>query len=315
MMMKYFIRKIITLILTLFLISIITFAVFSVIPGDATISKLGNDATPEKIERLREEMGLNKPILQRYFYWLGNAVHGNFGESLQYTGSSVKSLMADRLPYSLVLTLESFLIIFVASIPLGILAAKKKESWVNGLIMVSTQITMAIPSFFLGILLTYVFGIVLKVFQPGEFLSPKEDFFMSLYFLLFPSIAIAVPKISMTVKFLRNSILGELNKDYVRTAYSKGNTDNGVLYKHVFKNALIPVITFLGLVIADVLAGSIIVEQVFDVPGIGRLLVTAISNRDYPVVQAVILYFTAFVVLVNLIVDLLYQFLDPRVKR
>lgn len=313
-MMKYLIKKIITLIISLFLISIVTFVAFSVIPGDATISKLGLNASPERIEELREEMGLDDPILKRYVNWLQDACHGDFGESLQYTGNSVKSLLLDRLPYSLTLLLLSLIIIIAVSIPLGILAARKKDSWVNGLILVITQITMAIPPFFLGILLTFIFGIALNVFQPGRFISPKENFFASLYPLLFPAIAISLPKITMTAKFLRNSMIDELDKDYVRTAYSKGNSANGVLYHHVLKNAMIPVVTFLGWVIADFLAGSIIVEQVFGIPGIGRLLVTAISNRDFPVVQAVIVLATALVVVVNFVVDVLYRVIDPRVK-
>lgn len=313
-MMKYLIKKIITLIISLFLISIVTFVAFSVIPGDATISKLGLNASPERIEELREEMGLDDPVLKRYANWLQDACHGDFGESLQYTGNSVKSLLLDRLPYSLTLLLLSLIIIVAVSIPLGILAARKKDSWVNGLILVITQITMAIPPFFLGILLTFIFGIALNVFQPGRFISPKENFFASLYPLLFPAIAISLPKITMTAKFLRNSMIDELDKDYVRTAYSKGNSTNGVLYHHVLKNAMIPVVTFLGWVIADFLAGSIIVEQVFGIPGIGRLLVTAISNRDFPVVQAVIVLATALVVVVNFVVDVLYRVIDPRVK-
>lgn len=314
MMLKYCFRKIITLIISLFLISIITFVAFSVIPGDATISKLGIEATPQRIEALREEMGLNDPVMQRYGNWVVNAVRGDFGESLQYTGHSVKSLLAQRLPYSITLTIMSFAIVIIVSIPLGVLSAKKKDSWINGFITIVTQITMAIPSFFLGILLTFVFGLLLKVFAPGKFISPGEDFLGSLYFLLFPAIAISLPKIAMTVKFLRNSVINELRKDYVRTAYIKGNSENRVLYNHVFKNALIPVITFLGMVIADLLAGSIIIEQVFSVPGIGRLLVTAITNRDFPVVQAVIIIITAFVVIINFIVDITYQFIDPRIK-
>ena len=314
MMLKYCFRKIITLIISLFLISIITFVAFSVIPGDATISKLGIEATPQRIEALREEMGLNDPVMQRYGNWVVNAVRGDFGESLQYTGHSVKSLLVQRLPYSITLTIMSFAIVIIVSIPLGVLSAKKKDSWINGFITIVTQITMAIPSFFLGILLTFVFGLLLKVFAPGKFVSPGEDFLGSLYFLLFPAIAISLPKIAMTVKFLRNSVINELRKDYVRTAYIKGNSENRVLYNHVFKNALIPVITFLGMVIADLLAGSIIIEQVFSVPGIGRLLVTAITNRDFPVVQAVIIIITSFVVIINFIVDITYQFIDPRIK-
>lgn len=173
---------------------------------------------------------------------------------------------------------------------------------------------MAIPPFFLGIILTYIFGLVLKWFQPGQFVSPEDSFRGCVRYLVFPAVAVALPKIAMVVKFLRNSVLSEMGQDYVRTAYSRGNTVNSVLYRHVLKNAFIPVITFLALIIAEILAGSIIVEQVFSVPGVGRLLITAISSRDYPVVQAVVTYVTALVVCINFLVDVLYQIVDPRIR-
>lgn len=177
-----------------------------------------------------------------------------------------------------------------------------------------TQIVMAVPPFFLGILITYLFGLILRWFQPGNFIAPSQSLIQSVKYLIFPALAVALPKIAMVVKFLRNSVLSEMKKDYVRTAYSRGNSENGVLYGHVLKNAMIPVVTFFAMVVAEILAGSIVVEQVFSVPGVGRLLITSIQSRDYPVVSAIILYVTTVVVVLNFAVDLLYQFLDPRVK-
>lgn len=312
--MKYFIKKLITLIMTLLFISVLTFGAFSVIPGDASMTKLGTEATPDQLEALREEMGLNKPLPERYINWLTGALHGDFGESYQYDGQSVSALLADRLPVTLMLAVLSFLIILVLSIPLGIFSAKYTGRWPDTFISQLTQITMAIPPFFLGIILTYIFGLILKWFQPGSFVSPSEDFWGSVSYLVFPAIAIALPKIAMVVKFLRNSVLSEVRKDYVRTAYSKGSSKNRALYRHILKNALIPVITFMALVVAEILAGSIIVEQVFSVPGVGRLLINAISVRDYPVVQAIVMYVTTVVICINFVVDMLYQLADPRVK-
>lgn len=312
--MKYFIKKIVTLIMTLLFISMLTFVAFSIIPGDAAIARMGTEATEEQLEQMREKMGLNDPLPERYVRWLGDALHGDFGESFQYRNTAVSELLALRLPVTVVLSLLSLVIILIVSIPLGIISAKHSGRWLDTLISQLTQITMAVPAFFLGILLTYIFGLILKWFQPGAFVSLDESIFGCLVYLIFPAIAIALPKIAMVVKFLRNSLLSEINKDYVRTAYSKGNTKNAVLYKHVLKNALIPVITFVALIIAEILAGSIIVEQVFSVPGVGRLLVSAISNRDYPVVQAVVTYVTAVVVVISFIVDVLYQLIDPRVQ-
>lgn len=312
--MKYFIRKIVTLIITLLFISMLSFAAFSVIPGNAAISKLGTDATPERVAALEASMGLDKPMVVRYGNWLRDALHGDFGESYQYEGVRVSELLAQRLPTTIILALLSLVIILVLSIPLGILSAKYSGKWLDTLINQLTQITMAIPAFFLGIILTYIFGIALKWFQVGKFVSLSEDPAGCIKYLIFPALAIALPKLAMVVKFLRNSVLGEMQKDYVRTAYSKGNDKNKVLYRHILKNALIPVITFTAMIIAEIMAGSIIVEQVFSVPGIGRLLVSSISNRDYPVVQAMVIYITAIVIIINFIVDMLYQLADPRVR-
>jgi len=312
--MKYIIKKVITLIMALLVISIFTFVAFSILPGDAAMTKLGTAGTPEKIEAMREELGLNRPIITRYLDWLKDAVKGEFGESYQYSSTSVASLISERLPTTVLLAVISFLFIFSLSIPLGLISTKHPGKWLDTLINQLMQIMMAIPSFFLGIILTYIFGLVLKWFQPGKFISPAEDFIASARYLVFPALAVALPKVAMMVKFLRSGILAETKKDYVRTAYSKGSSENRVLFRHILKNALIPVITFAAMIIAEILAGSIVVEQVFGVPGMGRLLIMAIASRDYPVVQAVVTYITAIVIIVNFIVDMLYQLVDPRVN-
>lgn len=312
--MKFVIKKIITLMITLFVISFLTFTAFTVLPGDAAVTKLGTDATEEQIESLRAQMGLDDPLPVRYGRWLKGALHGDFGESYRYDGVSVRSLLADRLPVTALLSGIAFLMILICSVPLGLASARYSGRWADILTGQLTQIVMAVPPFFLGILITYLFGLILKWFQPGKFIPPSESLLQSVKYLIFPALAVALPKIAMVVKFLRNSVLSEMKKDYVRTAYSRGNNENGVLYGHVLKNAMIPVVTFFAMVAAEILAGSIIVEQVFSVPGVGRLLITSISSRDYPVVSAIILYVTTVVVVLNFAVDMMYQFLDPRVR-
>ncbi|MCD8122018.1 MAG: ABC transporter permease [Clostridiales bacterium] len=314
MSLQYFIRKFITLILTLLLITLLTFTAFTIIPGDAAISKLGTDATEEQVEALREELGFNDPLPLRYINWLTSALHGDFGESYQYSGVTVAELLTARFPVTLLLATLSLILILVVSFPLGMLCAMYTGKWPDTLINQLSQITMAVPAFFLGMMMTWLFGLVLKWFQPGAFIDPFEDFIGCVRYMIFPTIAVALPKIAMVVKFLRNSILNELHQDYVRTARSKGVRSLRVLYGHVLKNALIPVITFLAMILAEILAGSIVVEQVFGLPGMGRLLITSISARDYPVVQAIVTYITTVVVLINFIVDVLYQFVDPRVR-
>lgn len=311
--MKHIMKKVITLIITLFIVSFLTFLAFQFIPGDPATSILGTEATPEKIEVLREEMGLNDPFLIQYLDWVKAFLVGNMGVSYSYS-LPVKDMLADKVPITLVLTLLSFALIFIISIPLGILSARFKGKWLDRAIIIGSQVIMAIPAFFMGILLTLLFGLILRIFQPGGYISYKDNILGFLSYLIWPAIAIALPRIAMTVKLLRSSVAGEMRSDYVRTAYSKGVSKGKVLYFHVLKNAFIPVIAFLAMTIADIVAGSIIIEQVFSIPGFGRLLVSSISNRDYPVVQAITVILATIVIMVNFFADLIYQWIDPRIR-
>ncbi|MDO5292821.1 MAG: ABC transporter permease [bacterium] len=311
--MKYIIKKTITLILTLLTVTFLTFIAFEIIPGDSALTSLGTDATPEQVEALREQLGYNEPVLVRYKNWLFDALTGDFGTSTNYK-LPVSQLIKERLPITVSLAVISILMTMLISVPLGIVTTKNRHSKFEGVHQFFIHLGMAIPPFFLGIMITLVFGLLLKFFTPGTVISFTENKPQFFYYLLYPAIAVAVPKIAMMTKFLRSSIKRQLELDYVRTAYSKGSTKNHVLYAHVLKNALIPVITFFAMMVAEVFAGSIVVEQVFNLPGLGRLLVSGIGNRDYPVVQAIVLYIAALVILMNFIVDVLYQFIDPRVR-
>lgn len=313
-MLKYIIKKIGVLIFTIFLISIFTFVAFSIIPGDAAVTKLGNDATPQRIEEIRHELGLDQNVVVRYLNWASNAIRGDFGNSLQYEGYTVRSLMLNRASYTLTIGFLSIVLLILIAFPIGIFSAKYRDTPLDGAMLMTTQIFMAIPSFFMGILLTYIFGVLLKVFTPGKYVSPTEDFLGAISYLIFPAIAVALPKVAMTVKYIRNAVSDEMDNDYVRTARSKGCDEKDILIHHVLKNAMITVLTFIGLVIAEVLAGSVIVEQVFGVPGMGKFLVNAISKRDFPVVQAAVIYIALVVVVCNTLVDILYAVIDPRIK-
>ena len=227
---------------------------------------------------------------------------------------SVSELIKDKLPVTLWLAEVSFIIIIFVSIPLGVLWAGSKSKILDGIIGVLTQISMAIPSFFLGILITYLFGIILKVFTPGSYVSYKDNFVGFIGYLIFPAISIAIPKIAMIARFLRNSMLQQMDSDYVRTAYSKGCSRKRVLFVHALKNAMMPVLTVIGMVIAEIVAGSIVVEQVFGLPGIGRLLISSISTRDLPVVEILVLYIAFVVIFVYFLVDILYRVVDPRLS-
>lgn len=317
--MKYFGKKFITLIMTLFIVSVAAFIAFQIIPGDVVTSILGTESTPEREAQLREELGLNQPPVQRYFSWMGGVLQGDLGVSYRYSKNMnemmpVAELIGDKLPVTLWLAAISLVLIIVISIPLGVFWARSKSKVLDVVMGIGTQTAMAIPAFFLGILVTYFFGIFLKWFVPGGYVSYQKDFWGFLGYLLFPAISIAIPKIAMTARFLRNSMLTEMDADYVRTAYSKGCSKRRVMYGHVLRNAMMPVVTFLGMIIAEIIAGSIVVEQVFGLPGVGRLLISSVSTRDFPVVQILILYITFVVIFVYFLVDILYRVIDPRIS-
>lgn len=311
--MKYVLKKTGTLIITLLIVSFLSFLAFSVIPGDAALSKLGTEATREQVEALQKEMGLDEPVLVRYGKWLGNFLTGDMGESFSYS-MPVKDLIRDKVPVTAALTILSFLLILLLSVPLGIFTAQHEGKIPDKILVVLNQIVMSVPGFFIGILLTYVFGLVLKWFTPGAYVSVSEDFTGFLGYLLAPAVAIALPRAAMGVKMLRSSVLSQMDADYVRTAYARGNGKTRVMYRHVLKNALLPVLTFWGMTIADIIANSIIIEQVFTIPGMGSLLISSISNRDYPVVQGILVIIAALVVIINFLVDLLYGRIDPRIR-
>ncbi|MEE3495815.1 MAG: ABC transporter permease, partial [Butyrivibrio sp.] len=297
---------------TLVVVSLCVFLAFSIIPGDPALKKLGTEASPELIAQTREQMGLNDPVIVRYFRWFGAFLQGDMGKSYNYS-VPVAGMILNKIPITLTMAIMSFLLTIVVSIPLGIITAKHEGGMLDRVVTVINQIIMAVPPFFSGILITFIFGMVLKLFKPGGFISYSEDFAGFVGYLVFPSIAVSLPKIAMTVKMLRGSVIDEAKKDYTRTAYSRGNDTNGVLYRHVLKNALIPVITFLGMLLADMIAGSIVIEQVFGIPGISRILLTSISNRDYPVVEAIIMGIAMIVIVTNLLVDIIYRIVDPRI--
>ena len=311
--MKQIFKKLASMLITLLIVSFLVFLAFDLIPGDAATSQLGTQATPERVEALREEMGLNRPFLVRYGTWLADFIRGDMGTSYQYS-QPVTNMLAGKLPITITLIVISFVMIVAVSIPMGLYTAKHQGGVIDKIITVSNQILMAIPPFFSGMIITFIFGILLKWFVPGGFVSYTKDWGAFLSYMIFPSVAVALPKIAMTVKLLRTSVLEEAGKDYVRTAYSRGNNTTSVLYKHVLKNALIPVITFLGMALSDMIAGSIIIEQVFNIPGLGRILLTSISNRDYPVVEAIIMLIAFLVVASNFLVDVLYRVFDPRMR-
>ena len=311
--MKFFIKKLTGLIIALLIVSILAFLAFEIIPGDPARSILGTEATEGKVQALREEMGLNRPLPQRYGQWVKDFLAGDMGVSYSYQ-DPVREMIGDKIPITAALALMSFAFILLFSIPVGILSARYENGVWDRIFLVLNQVIMSVPPFFIGIVLTVLFGLTFKLFVPGDYVSYTDSMSGFLSYLIFPSIAIALPKAAMTARMLRSSLLTQMRQDYVRTARSRGNSPWRILIRHVLRNGILPVVTFLGIVMGDILANSIVVEQVFGIPGLGRTLISAISKRDYPVVEAVIVLIAVVILVINLIVDLLYQKLDKRIE-
>ena len=311
--MKTIIKKSITLIITLFIVSLLAFLAFSVIPGDPTAKILGMEASQAQIDAMRHQLGLDRPVMVRYIEWLFNFIRGDFGMSYKY-GKSVTEMLSDKLPITALLTLISFIFTIIIAIPLGIWSGSVKNEVLDRINITVDQIFMSIPQFFIGIIMCFVLGLTLKWFVPGKFVSYTKSWPEFLKYMVFPAFSIAIPRIAMTVKMLRGSILNELGRDYVRTAQSRGCSRGVILRRYVLRNAMIPVITFLAISMAEIMTGSIIVEQVFTIPGIGRLLLTSIGNRDFPVVQAIVVILAAWIVIVNYLADVINQLVDPRLR-
>ena len=311
--MKYAAKRIAMLLLTMVIVSLLAFVAFDLISGDPATAMLGTEATPEKVAALREQLGLNRPFPVRYGEWLLGFFTGDLGTSYNYK-QPVWDLIAPKVLVTLCLSGLTFLLIVAVSIPLGLRSARQSGGVLDGARTMVNQLCMAVPPFFTGILLSWLFSTLLKWFVHGRFPSLTEDFGGAVKYLLFAALALAIPRIAMTVRMLRSTVQGEMQKDYVRTAISRGNDRSGVLYRHVLKNALVPVVTFLAQTMAEIVASSIVVEQVFAIPGLGRMLVTSISNRDYPTVQAIVVILAFWVVLAGTVADLINQRIDPRLR-
>lgn len=310
---KYLIKKAIVLVFTLLVVSFVVFGIFAILPGDPAVHKLGTQATPEKLEALREEMGLNLPFLLRYFQWFKNMITLDFGTSYSYS-CNVGSLIVSKIPINLTMSVFSLVLVCVISIPMGIYTAKHVGGVADKILSAINQFTMSVPPFLVGLTLTYIFGMVFHFFTPGGYVDYSSDFFGFLGYLFFPALALAIPKCAMCIRLLKTGILEEAGKDYARTAYSRGNDTTQMLYRHILKNAMMPTITFVGMVAADMIASGIIIEQVFGIPGLGRSLLAAISTRDYPVVMAIVMLIAVLIVSVGFVTDFIHALIDPRVR-
>ncbi len=311
-MIRYVLGRLTSLIISLTIASIVIFAVIEVIPGDPAAFMLGVNARPDTIAALRAEMGLDQPLITRYLDWVTGLLRGDFGQSWTYK-TPVADLISDRIWVSLPLAIYALILSTIIAFPAGIYAASRRGGAGDVTIMGATQLGVAIPNFWFAMILVLIFAINLRWFSAGGF-PGWDNPFQALKSLTLPAIALALPQAAILARVMRSSLLDMLGEDFIRTARAKGLSRRQALWKHAVRNALIPVLTIIGLQFSFLLAGGIIIEQIFFLPGLGRLIFQSISARDLIVVESVVMLLVFTVIMVNFLVDLAYAAVDPRLR-
>lgn len=312
-MRRFLLRRLASLIVTLAFVSVAVFVVVRVLPGDPALVIIGTEGTPEAAERLRRAMGLDRPLLVQYLDWLAAALRGDLGRSIQYD-VPVGALILSRLSVTLPLTLMAAGIMVAAAIPLGVFAATHQRRWGDYLTMALSQAGVAVPGFWAGLLLILLFSVHLGWVQSGGFDGWSAGVGPALRSLLLPAVALGLFQFAVLARTTRSAVLEVLREEYVKTARAKGVPERRVLFRHVLRNAMVPILTVAGIQIGQLMAGSIVLESVFYLPGLGRLALGAISARDLPVVQGVVLFVASLIVTINVAVDVLYGVFDPRIR-
>ncbi len=312
-MHKYIFKRIIYLIPTIILVAVMVFLLIHMIPGDPALVMLGSDATPQDLEALRQSLGLNEPLYKQFYLWVGRALSGDFGVSIHSKVPVLQSI-AERFPVTLALTTLSLIFSLLVSIPSGVLAAVKHNTRSDYFFMLGTIVGVSVPGFWLGLLCLLVFSVQLGWFPSTGFVPIWEDFWEGMRYLLLPSITMGLFMAAVVARMVRSSMLEVLRLEYVTHARAKGLQEWKVIIKHALKNAFAPALTTIGIQYGMLLGGAVITETVFSLPGLGKYLVVAINMRDYPVVQGCILFIALVYVIINLVVDLLYGYFDPRIE-
>ena len=312
-MAAFLIRRFLEAIPVVFLATLVIFLGMRLIPGDPALVLAGQDATPETLAAIRQENGLDKPLPVQYGVWLNNAIHADFGVSF-FTHTPVATLLAQRAPATLELGITAMLLTILLSIPTGVIAAVRNRGPLDWVVSSFNGLAVAVPGFWLGILAILLFSLALGWLPPGGRGDPLRDPALELKFLVLPALTLALPGVAAVSRLVKSSMLEVLRDDYVRTARAKGVAEKSVILTHALRNALVPVVTLLGLQFGRLLGGAVVTESVFSWPGLGRLIRDSISNRDYAVVQATLLLLVMTFIVINLLTDVLYGILDPRIR-
>ena len=313
-MLGYVLKRALSLALTLLAASLVVFATIEIVPGDPAAYMLGLNAEPETVAALRRELGLERSGLARYADWLGGMLRGDFGISYTYR-TPIAGMVADRVTVSLPLALYALALAVLIAFPAGLLAASRRGGAADATVMGFTQVGIAVPNFWFAMLLVLLFAIELRWLPSGGFPGWEAGVWQAVRSLTLPAVALALPQAAILARVLRSALLDVLGEDYVRTARAKGLSPHATLWRHALRNAMIPVLTIIGLQFSFLLAGAIIIENVFYLPGLGRLVFQSIASRDLVVVESVVMLLVFAVVLVTFLVDLAYAWVDPRLRR
>ncbi len=298
----------------MFIVGLFVFFIIHLIPGNPAAMMLGPEATPEEIEEFSKIMGLDRPVPIQFAEWISNVVRGNFGMSLFFQGQPVMKVVYEHFKVTLTLTVLGIILAIVFGIITGVVAAINHNNILDRIIMVITSVGVSIPNFWLGLMLVLFFSIRLSILPPAGFKPLSTGLDESLRYLILPAITLAFGQTSLIARMTRSNMLEVLRSDYVRTAKAKGLSELIVNYKHALKNVLIPIITIIGLSFANLMGGAVVTEQIFNIPGVGRLLIKSVFTRDYPVIEGIVLYIAAIWVIINLVTDVLYVIIDPRIE-
>jgi peptide/nickel transport system permease protein len=306
-------RRLLSAIPVLFIVSLISFGLMRLIPGDPAASIAGTSATPAQIEQLRRDLGLDEPLLLQLLHYYQGLLQGDFGKSL-LLGKGVLAATMERLPVTIGLSLYALVLTLLIGVASGIIAALRQNTWVDQVAMMIAMLGISIPNFFLGLLMIIFFAVQLGWLPSGGYVPFSQDPIGWLRSTTMPAISLALLQAGLLARITRSGMLEVLRQDYVRTARAKGLPERQVILKHALANALIPIVTVVGIIISLLLSGAVVTEALFSLPGMGQLLTQAVLGRDYPMVQGGLLLVTTFLVLVNILVDVLYALIDPRVR-
>ena len=312
-MTAYIIRRLLATIPVMILVALVVFGLIHFAPGDPAAIIAGHEATPEEVEGIREQLGLNRPLPVQLGIWFRDIAQGDLGRSI-LSKHKVTSLIGQRVVPTLSLAILTEIVALGTAIPLGVLAAWKANTWIDRTVMVIATLGFSIPVFFLGILMIWLFGVKLDVLPAAGYVPPSEGLGSWFVRLIMPSFATGLIVMALITRMTRATVLEVLKEAYVRPARAKGLTERAVLIRHALRNAALPIITVIGIGVAGLLSGIVVAESVFAIPGLGRLMVSAILFRDYPLIQGTILVISAVYVFINLIVDISYAFFDPRIR-